>query len=269
MLRFRGLSSEGETSVATGRKWRIGVIGCGAWGPNHVRNFSALPNAEVVGAADLQPDRLARVKAIAPGIATFADAAAMMAATNPDAVVVSTPTMTHFDVVRQALAAGQARALREAAVPDRRGGRHAGAPGGRTRTAPDGRPRLHVQPGHPQAQRTGEHRRAGQPHLLPVRPPDEPRPDPAGRERRARPGLARRVHLQLPARRGADAGLGGRPVVPPARHPGRGRHHAHLPGRRDRVHPRELARSQEGPRDHRRRRPPDGDVGRPRHAWAR
>ncbi len=91
----------------TRRKWRIGVIGCGAWGPNHVRNFSALPNAEVVGAADLQPDRLARVKAIVPGIATFADAAAMMAATTPDAVVVATPTMTHFDVVREALAAGK------------------------------------------------------------------------------------------------------------------------------------------------------------------
>ena len=91
----------------TRRKWRIGVIGCGAWGPNHVRNFSALPNAAVVGAADLQPDRLARVKAIAPGIATFADAAAMMEAARPDAVVVCTPTMTHFDMVRQALAAGK------------------------------------------------------------------------------------------------------------------------------------------------------------------
>ena len=93
--------------METGRRWRIGVIGCGAWGPNHVRNFSALPNAEVVGAADLQPDRLARVKAIVPGIATFTDADAMMAVTKPDAVVVSTPTMTHFDVVRQALSSGK------------------------------------------------------------------------------------------------------------------------------------------------------------------
>jgi predicted dehydrogenase len=93
--------------VGTVRKWRIGVIGCGAWGPNHVRNFSALPNAEVVGAADLQEDRLARVKAIVPGIATFTDAAEMLAAASPDAVVVSTPTMTHFRVVRQALAAGK------------------------------------------------------------------------------------------------------------------------------------------------------------------
>jgi predicted dehydrogenase len=107
MLRFPGLSTEGEASVATGRTWRIGVIGCGAWGPNHVRNFSALPNAEVVGAADLQADRLARVKAIVPGVATFTDASEMMAATRPDAVVISTPTMTHFNVVKQALAAGK------------------------------------------------------------------------------------------------------------------------------------------------------------------
>jgi predicted dehydrogenase len=92
--------------VNTARTWRIGVIGCGAWGPNHVRNFSALPNAEVVGAADLRPDRLARVKGIVPGLATFTDAAEMMAALTPDAVVVSTPTATHFDVVRQALSAG-------------------------------------------------------------------------------------------------------------------------------------------------------------------
>jgi predicted dehydrogenase len=93
--------------VATGKKWRIGVIGAGAWGPNHVRNFSALPNAEVVGAADLQPERLARIKAIVPGIATFTDAAEMMAAAKPDAVVVATPTKTHFEVVTQALLAGK------------------------------------------------------------------------------------------------------------------------------------------------------------------
>ncbi len=108
--------------MATGRKWRIGVIGCGAWGPNHVRNFSALPNAEVVGAADLQPDRLARVKAIVPGVATFTDMAEMMTAARPDAVVVSTPTMTHFEVVQAGAHRRKARPLREAAVPDRRGG---------------------------------------------------------------------------------------------------------------------------------------------------
>jgi predicted dehydrogenase len=88
------------------RRFRLGFIGCGAWGPNHVRNFAALPNAEVVAAADLQEDRLARVKGIVPGIATFTDPAQMLATCRLDAVVVSTPTRTHYDVVRQALAAG-------------------------------------------------------------------------------------------------------------------------------------------------------------------
>jgi len=89
------------------RKWRIGVIGCGAWGPNHVRNFAALPNVEVVGVADLKPDRLARIVALAPGVPTFSTAAEMMVTARPDAVVVSTPTKTHCAAVKEALLAGK------------------------------------------------------------------------------------------------------------------------------------------------------------------
>jgi predicted dehydrogenase len=93
--------------VTTARKWRIGVIGAGAWGPNHVRNFAALPNVEVVAVADLIDDRLVRIKALAPDVALFKDAGEMMAEAHPDAVVVATPTKTHYDVVRQALVAGK------------------------------------------------------------------------------------------------------------------------------------------------------------------
>ena len=190
-----------QSSWKPRRKWRIGVIGCGAWGPNHVRNFAALPNADVVGAADLQPDRLARVKAIVPGIATFTDADAMLAITKPDAVVVSTPTMTHFDVVRQALLAGtHVLCEKPLCLTGQRGRRPRGA--GR-------RARLRLMVGHVfmfnpgilKLQGTGQHRRPGQPPLLPVRPADEPRPDPQRRERGARPRVARRLDLQLPARR--------------------------------------------------------------------
>ncbi|MEI6669410.1 MAG: Gfo/Idh/MocA family oxidoreductase [Acidobacteriota bacterium] len=89
------------------KRWRIGVIGAGEWGPNHVRNFAALPGAEVVGVADLRQERLTRIKSIQPGVATFSTASEMMAAAKPDAVVVATPTMTHFEVVGQALKAGK------------------------------------------------------------------------------------------------------------------------------------------------------------------
>lgn len=89
------------------KRWRIGVIGAGEWGPNHVRNFAALPGADVVGVADLRQERLARIKSIQPGVATFSTASEMMATARPDAVVVATPTMTHFEVVGQALKAGK------------------------------------------------------------------------------------------------------------------------------------------------------------------
>lgn len=88
------------------RTFRLGVIGCGAWGPNHVRNFASLPNVEVVAAADLQAERHARVKALVPDLQTFTDPAEMLATCALDAVVVSTPTKTHYEVVRQALLAG-------------------------------------------------------------------------------------------------------------------------------------------------------------------
>ena len=71
----------------------------------------------------------------------------MMATATPDAVVVSTPTETHYEVVRQALARREARALREAAVltGGARPTRSFAWPTEK-KLRPDGRPRLHVQP---------------------------------------------------------------------------------------------------------------------------
>ena len=40
----------------------IGVVGCGHWGPNHIRIFSHLPDSRVLLCADLSPDRLKSIK---------------------------------------------------------------------------------------------------------------------------------------------------------------------------------------------------------------
>ena len=90
-----------------GRRWRIGVVGCGEWGPNHVRNFVSLPNAEVVGVADGRADRLARMQVLALGVAGFPDLDTMLEAAAPEAVVIATPTRTHYDVARAAILAGR------------------------------------------------------------------------------------------------------------------------------------------------------------------
>ena len=43
---------------AGGNLIRIAVIGCGHWGPNHIRIFSHLADSRVTMCADLSPQRL-------------------------------------------------------------------------------------------------------------------------------------------------------------------------------------------------------------------
>ena len=85
---------------------RIGVVGYGEWGPNHVRNFQSLPGAHVAGVADARPERLQKACDQYPGIRTFSDHRELIAATELDALVVATPTSSHAAVVRDGLDAG-------------------------------------------------------------------------------------------------------------------------------------------------------------------
>jgi len=48
----------------------VGIIGCGYWGPNLVRNFVSNPSARLVGIADLDPGKLAASTRLYPGVAT-------------------------------------------------------------------------------------------------------------------------------------------------------------------------------------------------------
>ena len=41
----------------------IGIIGCGHWGPNHIRVFSERQRSQVVAVADSNPTRLATLQA--------------------------------------------------------------------------------------------------------------------------------------------------------------------------------------------------------------
>ena len=85
----------------------IGIIGCGAWGPNHIRVFSGLPSSRVVAAADVDEERLRRVHDLYPGLRCERDYARLLSDRDVEAVVVATPTSTHYTVVRDALEAGK------------------------------------------------------------------------------------------------------------------------------------------------------------------
>lgn len=86
---------------------RIGVIGFGQWGPNHVRNFSLLDGVEVVRVCDSSEARLAAARNFLRGVATTGNAAEITSAPDIDAVVVATPTGSHYALVKAALEAGK------------------------------------------------------------------------------------------------------------------------------------------------------------------
>lgn len=86
---------------------RIGVIGCGHWGPNHVRVFSQLRDSTVTAVADPDPKRLAAIAGQFPEIVGLADYTELLAREDVDAVAICVPTRKHYEVAKAALMAGK------------------------------------------------------------------------------------------------------------------------------------------------------------------
>ena len=82
---------------------KIGVVGCGHWGPNHIRIFSNQPNTKVVSCSDLSDDRLKAIKALYPGIQTTKNYKDILKSKDTDAVCIATPTSSHFALTKEAL----------------------------------------------------------------------------------------------------------------------------------------------------------------------
>lgn len=83
---------------------RVGVIGAGAWGKNHVRTLVTLSGAELVGVCDSNPDTLARLARQYPGLHLTDSAADLLA--RVDAVVVASPAVHHAPHGLMAIEAG-------------------------------------------------------------------------------------------------------------------------------------------------------------------
>jgi predicted dehydrogenase len=96
-----------EIVIRGGNVTKIAVIGCGRWGPNHVRCFASLPGCRVDVIVDLDPERLEAVRQLHPGVRCEQDHWAALDDPAIDAVVVATPLLTHYQLVRDALSAGK------------------------------------------------------------------------------------------------------------------------------------------------------------------
>ena len=85
----------------------IAVVGCGYWGPNLIRNFSALPQCQVRYVCDKDEKRLAHMKQLYPQVEATKEFEKVTGDKEVDAVVVATPVHLHFELAKKALQAGK------------------------------------------------------------------------------------------------------------------------------------------------------------------
>jgi predicted dehydrogenase len=85
----------------------VGVIGCGYWGPNLIRNFINLKAADVKICSDIDAGRLEHMKRLYPSLATTTDYKDIIKDESIDAVVIATPVSTHYTLAAEALEAGK------------------------------------------------------------------------------------------------------------------------------------------------------------------
>jgi predicted dehydrogenase len=86
---------------------KVGVIGCGYWGPNLVRNFRSLPDCRLQMMSDLSEQRLAHLKSLYPEVEGVTDYRHLLNGAGLDAVVVATAVKTHFPLAKASLQAGK------------------------------------------------------------------------------------------------------------------------------------------------------------------
>ena len=89
------------------KKIRLGVVGCGYWGPNLIRNFHALPDCRLQMMCDLDTARLRHLQKIYPKVEGATDYAHMLNGVGLEAVVIATSVVNHFPMAKAALLAGK------------------------------------------------------------------------------------------------------------------------------------------------------------------
>lgn len=85
----------------------IGVIGCGYWGPNLIRNFRSLADCRLKAMCDISEARLRHLGAIYPEVRQETDFTRLIADPEIDALVVATAARLHHPIAKDSLLAGK------------------------------------------------------------------------------------------------------------------------------------------------------------------
>jgi predicted dehydrogenase len=85
----------------------VGVVGCGYWGPNLIRNLRQLSDCHLKLVCDTSTERLAHMRKTYPDLQTTDQFEAMLNGADLDAVVIATPVRFHHQMAKASLLAGK------------------------------------------------------------------------------------------------------------------------------------------------------------------
>jgi predicted dehydrogenase len=85
----------------------VGVVGCGYWGPNLIRNFRSLSGCQLKAVCDTSTERLGHMRSLYPEVEGCSDYGHLLNGLGLDAVVIATPVRLHFPLAKASLMAGK------------------------------------------------------------------------------------------------------------------------------------------------------------------
>ncbi len=86
---------------------RVGVVGCGYWGPNLMRNLRSLSDCKLEVICDVKQERLKHLGSLYPEARTMTDFHEMVTRKDLDAIVIATPVGFHHRMAKASLEAGK------------------------------------------------------------------------------------------------------------------------------------------------------------------
>jgi len=86
---------------------KVGVVGCGYWGPNLIRNLRQAPDCHLKVVCDLSESRLNHMRRLHADVATTTRFQDLLDDAELDAIVVATPVQLHYEMAKAVLGVGK------------------------------------------------------------------------------------------------------------------------------------------------------------------
>jgi predicted dehydrogenase len=85
----------------------VGVVGCGYWGPNLIRNFKSLPNCHLKAMCDTSEARLNHLRSVYSDVQAETNFDHLLNGMDLDATVIATSVKHHYPLAKASLLAGK------------------------------------------------------------------------------------------------------------------------------------------------------------------